>query len=94
MNKHLRRHARIVRRGLARLSWFIYRFTSPVVERLFMASVNPFNLEKAVISLLAGDVFRSTPGAVAMALFKLGYHVVSMLQWKSTLAWRRRRGGS
>ena len=94
MNKHLRRHARIVRRGLARLSWFIYHFTSPVIERLFMASVNPFNMEKAVISLLAGDVFRSAPGAVAVALFKFGYYVVSVLQWKSTLAWRRRRSGS
>ena len=88
--KHLRRHARIVRRGLCNLSWFIYRFTTPAMQRLFMASMNPFNMRQAVISLLAGDVFRGTP-RVAVTLFKIIYFILSLERLKRSLVSYRRR---
>jgi len=43
--------------GLKSLSWFIERFTSPAMRWLFANPRNDFDLERAVISMLAGDVF-------------------------------------
>jgi flavin-dependent dehydrogenase len=63
-----RRYERTVTRGLPRCSWFIYSFTSPLVQRLFMGPKNPFRMQEAVISVLAGDLCRKTP--LILALFK------------------------
>ena len=79
---YLARHAQIMDRGLRRLSWFIYRFNDPAMQDLFMASANPFNMRKAVISLLAGDVFRTSVGGLAVPAFKLAYHLLSFIRSK------------
>jgi len=80
-------------RGLARLSWFIYRFTTPAIHALFMAPRNLFGMEQAVLSLLAGDVFGQRRGGdLPLVLFKGLYYVTTGLLWaKSWAAYRRRK---
>ncbi len=80
---YLARHAAIMDRGLQRLAWFIYRFNDPAMQTLFMASANPLNMRKAVISLLAGDVFDTRSGGFAVPAFKLAYHVLSLAHGRS-----------
>ena len=64
-----------VRRGIRTFSWFIYRFNTPAMRNLFMSPRNIFGVENAVISMLAGDVFRRTPIALPILLFKAIYYV-------------------
>jgi flavin-dependent dehydrogenase len=82
-----------LRRGLKHFSWFIYRFTTPVMQRLFASPRNDFQLEQAVISMLAGDVFDNRAVLRRLRLFRLVYALnalwiapQAMLGW-----WRRRR---
>ena len=83
---------RRIQRGLRTVSWFIYRFTSPAMRRLFMNPRNTLRIEEAIISLLAGDIFRDTPIRFPLALFKGIYWLtsarLSALSWR---AYRRRK---
>ncbi|MGI8561393.1 MAG: FAD-dependent oxidoreductase [Luteimonas sp.] len=60
-------------RGLKHFSWFIHRFTTPVMQRLFAQPRNGWQLEQAVISMLAGDVFDNRAVLRRLALFRLVY---------------------
>ncbi len=81
-----------VRRGLKLYSWFIYRFTSPVIHNLFMSPRNVFRMQEAIISVLAGDVFRKTPIALPLALFKAVYFVTLAANFaRAWAAYRYRR---
>ncbi|MEO8366246.1 MAG: NAD(P)/FAD-dependent oxidoreductase [Pseudoxanthomonas sp.] len=62
-----------LKRGLKHFSWFIYRFNTPVMERLFANPRNVFQVEQAVISMLAGDVFDNQPVLRRLRLFRLIY---------------------
>jgi len=62
-----------LRRGLKHFSWFIHRFTTPVMQRLFSAPRNDWQLEQAVISMLAGDVFDNRAVRWRLVLFRLIY---------------------
>lgn len=62
-----------LKRGLKHFSWFIYRFTTPVMQRLFAQPRNDFQIEQAVISMLAGDVFDNRPVLRRLRLFRLIY---------------------
>lgn len=86
-------YERRMRRGLRVFSWFIYRFTSPSMERLFMAPSNRFRILEAVISVLAGDVFSKTPIMRPLILFKAIYYTASARYLTGSLRawWRRRR---
>ncbi len=64
---------RRLRRGLKHFSWFIHRFTTPVMQRLFSAPRNDWQLEQAVISMLAGDVFDNRDVRWRLALFRVIY---------------------
>src|SRR3546814_11397284 len=46
-------------KGLDEFKWFIYRFTSPTMKYLFANPRNTLNIARAVVPLLAGDVFAS-----------------------------------
>ena len=46
-----------LKRGLKHFQWFIYRFNTPVMQHLFNNPRNVWQVEQAVISMLAGDVF-------------------------------------
>jgi flavin-dependent dehydrogenase len=80
---------RQVRRGLHMMSWFIYRFTSPAMQALFLKPRNPFRVEEAVVSMLAGDVFRDTPVRWRLLLFK-GLFYLNMVT-RMPRVWRSHR---
>jgi len=64
---------RRLRRGLRHFSWFIHRFTTPVMRRLFSAPRNDWKVEQAVISMLAGDVFDNPQVRWRLYLFRIIY---------------------
>jgi flavin-dependent dehydrogenase len=87
-----RRFEREVRFGLRQFSWFIYRMTSPAMRKLFMAPRNYLRMQEALLSLLAGDLFRGTPIQWSLRAFKAVYYLTTLLDVKTNLAaWQRRR---
>jgi flavin-dependent dehydrogenase len=87
-----RQFERTIRRGVGTFSWIIYRMTHPVVRKLFMAPRNFLGVQSAMVSLLAGDVFRSGPVRPRLYLFRAIYYVNFIAQWPSAYrAWRKRR---
>ena len=68
----LRKLEKRQRAGMARFSFFIYRFNGPVMQQLFRSPRNTWQLEQGVISMLAGDLFDSPQGAVASAAVQAG----------------------
>ena len=89
----LARHERRLRRGIRTVAWFIYRYNSPTLRRLFMKPSGRFNIKPAVISVLAGDTFDRTPIGLPILLFKLIYGIYNLASWRDSLAFvsRRRR---
>lgn len=73
-----RAYRRQVERGLRTLSWFIVRFTSPAMRKLFAQPRNDLQLEQAMISMLAGDVFRDNGVHWRLSVFKLIYLVTAL----------------
>jgi flavin-dependent dehydrogenase len=59
--------------GLRTFSWFIERFTSPTMRDLFARPRNTWQIEQAVISLLAGDVFDNPRVAPRLRAFRAVY---------------------
>lgn len=80
-----------IRNGLKTFSWFIYRVTTPTLRDLFMAPRNVFRVKEALLSLLAGDVFRDTPIRFRISFFKGVYYLNSLTHLKRSLAASRRR---
>ena len=90
----MRQYQKTVQRGLRTMSWFIYRFTSPVLQRMFMQPSNRFRMEQAVISMLSGDVFSKSPVRYSLAMFKCFYYLFVVSEWRRVLsAWRFRHRG-
>ncbi|TDY02953.1 flavin-dependent dehydrogenase [Thiohalophilus thiocyanatoxydans] len=89
----LKAYERDVRRAVKRFSWMIYRFNSPAMRHLFMAPRNTLKMEQAVISLLAGDVYRTTRVHWALMVFKGIYHLSFITNLPRALRFyiRRRR---
>lgn len=82
-----------LKRGLRHFSWFIHRFNTPVMAHLFAHPSNDLQLESAVISMLAGDVFDNRPVLRRLHVFRLIY-ALTALQLAPTAArgwWQRRR---
>nr|NIO43881.1 hydroxylase [Burkholderiales bacterium] len=87
-----RRFEKSVRHGLQHFSWFIYRMTRPAMRTLFMAPRNWLRMREAVLSLLAGDLYRKTPIYASLLAFKLLYYFTSLMQAGATIrAWRANR---
>ena len=84
---------RSVRHGIRNFSWFIYRMTNPAIRELFMHPANPLRVQEAVLSLLAGDLFRGTPIYWSLRSFKALYYVASLFYLRRSVGawWRRRR---
>ena len=88
----LRKFDRSVRLGLDSFSWFIYRMTHPTIRDMFMGPANALRMQEAVLSLLAGDLFRGTPIHWSLRAFKSVYYFLNLLHPQRTLAaWRLRR---
>ena len=76
------------RAGMARFSFFIYRFNGPVMQQMFRDPRNTFQLEQGVISMLAGDLFDTPRVLWRLRLFKLVYAFCALLDWRR---WRDER---
>ncbi len=87
----LARHERFLRRGIRTVSWFIYRYNSPTLRRLFMTPSNRFRIKSAIISVLAGDTFGRTPIRIPVFVFKLIYTMINLSNWRGSLAFMSRR---
>lgn len=82
----------LMRRGPGIFSWLIYRVTTPAIRALFMEPSNRFRVQEALISVLAGDVYRRTPWRARMLFFRAIYYLKSLrLLRQSIAAWFRRR---
>ncbi len=81
-----------LRRGLKHFSWFIYRFNTPVMKRLFANPRNVWQVEQAVISMLAGDVFDSPKVLKRLRVFRLIYLITAFQMAPQALrGWLSRR---
>lgn len=88
---HLQEFERMVRRGIKTFSWFIHRFNQPAFQQLFVSTNRPPKIERAVLSLLAGDVFAQSQAHIPLFCFKVVYYIVFVLNWKENWAVARRR---
>ena len=88
----LKRFDRLMRHGPREFSWFIYRVTNPIMREFFMDPKNPFRVKEALLSILAGDIFGSTPIWRSLRIFKALYYCANILQpRRAFLGWKRRR---
>ena len=88
----LRRLERRLNRGLEEFRWFIYRFTSPTMQALFARPRNHLQIEQAVISMLAGDVFDSAAVRWRLRAFRVLYALRALRTAPlAARAWLRRR---
>lgn len=78
----LRRLEKRQRAGMARFSFFIYRFNGPVMQQMFREPRNTWQLEQGVISMLAGDLFDNAKVLSRLALFKLVYGICGLREWR------------
>jgi flavin-dependent dehydrogenase len=86
------RFDRRLRHGPREFSWFIFRVTNPTMREFFMAPQNPLRVKEGLISLLAGDIYGSTPIWRSVRTLKGLYYLVSLGNAKRTWnAWKRRR---
>jgi flavin-dependent dehydrogenase len=79
------------RAGMARFAFFIYRFNSPIMGRLFRQPRNIWQIEQGVISMLAGDLFDSPKVARRLQAFKLIYGMTALrhfMRWRSERRYR------
>ncbi|HEV8694804.1 MAG TPA: NAD(P)/FAD-dependent oxidoreductase [Lysobacter sp.] len=81
-----------LKRGLKHFQWFIYRFTTPVMQHLFNNPRNVWQVEQAVISMLAGDVFDNPAVLKRLRVFRLIYALTALqLAPKALRGWLRRK---
>ncbi|MHB8812879.1 MAG: NAD(P)/FAD-dependent oxidoreductase [Steroidobacteraceae bacterium] len=86
-----RRFERQARHGPRVFSWFIYRMTRPAMQDLFMEPRNVLRMKEALLSLLAGDIFGTTPIWASLRAFKLVYYATSLAHPRDSLAALRAR---
>ncbi len=82
----LRRLEKRQRAGMARFSFFIYRFNGPVMQQMFRQPRNTWRLEQGVISMLAGDLFDTPKVLWRLQLFKLVYAICVLRDWRRSRA--------
>ena len=82
----------VVRVGPREFSWFIYRINTHTFREMFMHPSNIFRVKEALLSVLAGDLYGTTPIRRPLLMFKGLYYAGSLLSprraWKS---WRMRK---
>lgn len=83
----------MMRKGPREFSWFIFRVTNPTMRELFMHPQNPWRVKEAMLSLLAGDIYGSTPIWGSLRILKIVYWLMSLGHLPRTLRSmiRRRR---
>lgn len=88
-----RKFARHFDAGLDEFKWFIYRFTSPTMKHLFANRRDVLGVERAVVSMLSGDVFDNAAAVRRrLRLFRLIYAITSLgMAGDAVRNWRIRR---
>lgn len=90
--KAFRRFEHVMTRGPKMFSWFIYRITSPAIRKIFMQPRNVWRMQEALLSILAGDLFRTTPVGPRLIGFKFIYYMSCLSIWPAAFKmWLRRR---
>jgi flavin-dependent dehydrogenase len=89
----LRRLEKRQRAAMARFSFFIYRFNGPILQEMFRHPSNRWQLEQAVISMLAGDLFDTPLVLRRLHLFRLVYSIRALRHWRRWRAEHRYRLG-
>jgi len=80
----------VMRKGPKEFSWFIYRVTNPMLRELFMFPSERFGMKKAVVSVLAGDLFGGTDVSPGLRKFRLVYYIFCLMHPRRAFAgWRR-----
>ena len=85
------RYDQVMRNGPKEFSWFIYRVTNPTLRQLFMEPSAKLEMKKALLSVLAGDLFGSTRIKPGLYAFRAVYYLFSLFNLRRSLAARRRR---
>lgn len=80
---------RLMKHGPKEFSWFIYRVTNPIMRDIFMAPRNVFRVKEALLSVLAGDIFGTTPIWRSLLAFKVIYYVSVLANPRR--AWQARK---
>jgi flavin-dependent dehydrogenase len=84
--------ARRMDRGLRWFTWFIYRFNTPVMKHLFANPRNAWQVEQAVISMLAGDVFDNPAVIRRLRVFRVIYALTALTRVPAAMrGWLRQR---
>ncbi|HTT43345.1 MAG TPA: NAD(P)/FAD-dependent oxidoreductase [Steroidobacteraceae bacterium] len=81
----LRRLEQRQRLAMRRFSFFIYRFNGPIIGALFRNPRDFLQVERGVISMLAGDVFDAPQVVWRLRLFRVLYACASLARFG---AWR------
>lgn len=83
---------RELKRGVDEFKWFIYRFTSPTMRALFAQPQNTWQIEEAVVAMLAGDVFDSPRVRLRLRAFRAIYALTTLsMMPRAWQSWRQRR---
>ncbi|MNC90421.1 hypothetical protein D3C83_65180 [compost metagenome] len=65
---------------------------TPSLRHLLMNPSQRFRMQPAILSVLAGDVFRGTPVGLRLLAFKFLYYLHSLMTIRQSLtAWRARK---
>jgi flavin-dependent dehydrogenase len=81
----------VMRVGPKEFSWFIYRVTNPTLLELFMYPGERLEMKKALLSVLAGDLFGRTRIKPGLYMFRAVYYLFALFNpRRSFMAWRRR----
>jgi flavin-dependent dehydrogenase len=87
----LRKLEKRQRAGMARFAFFIYRFNSPIMGRIFRQPRNVWQIEQGVISMLAGDLFDSPKVVRRLRAFKFVYAMTALrhlVRWRAEHRYR------
>jgi flavin-dependent dehydrogenase len=84
----LAKHERRIVSWISAYSWFIYRFTSPAMQKLFMTRRNPLRLKSAILSLMSGDTRPSLARSVRIAIFKVFYYLFTVANLRKSRRWQ------
>jgi flavin-dependent dehydrogenase len=80
--KLMRKLEKRLRAGMTRFAFFIYRFNGPVMTQMFSQPRNSWQLEQAVISMLAGDLFDTPKVLRRLRLFKFVYAIAALRDFR------------
>jgi len=86
-----RRYQSETNKGISAFSWFIYRFTSPVMIKLMSNPKNVLQVAQAVVSMLAGDVFSNRKVRRRLLVFKTIYTVSWLINWREAFEDRKKK---